>query len=274
MIVDSHHHLWSDLTRYPWLDGPGLAPIRRPFGPAELVAAGMTASVVVEGGSTDPQECYRLLELAAATPEIRGVVAWAELADPGLAGRVALLRAHPLLVGLRSHLQDVPDAHVMARAEIDTGLRTLAGTGLVFELLLRAPQLGAAAAAVARHPEVSFVLDHLGKPPIAAGELEPWASDLRALAAQPNVTAKLSGLVTEAAPDWIPADLRPYVETAVEAFGPERLMFGSDWPVCLLASTYAGVRDALDECLGPLSAPELAAIRSGTARRVYGLGGS
>jgi L-fuconolactonase len=265
VIVDAHHHLWQLGQGYTWLDDPALAPIRRTFTPAdlqaELAAAGVDRTVLVEGGRCDPAEAAVLLSYAASTPQIAGVVAWADPAAPELP-------AGDLLVGIRSQVQ-AEAADYLDRADVRAGLRRIAAAGLPFDLVIRADQLPSAARAAHALPDVRFVLDHLGKPPIRAGGRQPWAADLAALAAASNVTAKLSGLVTEA--DWPGDDLRPYVETAVDLFGPRRLMFGSDWPVCLLAASYREVKDALSEALPPLTAAERADIFGGTATRVYGL---
>ena len=265
MIVDAHHHLWRLGEGYTWLDDPALAPIRRTFTPAdlqaELAAAGVDRTVLVEGGRCDPAEAAVLLSYAASTPAIAGVVAWADPAALELPGG-------DLLVGIRSQVQ-AEDTDYLDRAAVRAGLRRIAAAGLPFDLVIRADQLPSAARAAHALPDVRLVLDHLGKPPIRAGGVQPWAADLAALAATPNVTAKLSGLVTEA--DWPGGDLRPYVQAAVDLFGPQRLMFGSDWPVCLLAASYGAVKDALDAALPPLTAAERADIFGGTATRVYRL---
>jgi L-fuconolactonase len=276
MIVDAHHHLWRPERGYHWLDEPGLEPIRRPFLPADLVAelaaAGVDRTVLVEGGRCHPDEAAEFLGYAAATPQIAGVVIWADLTDPGLERTLAGHRGE-LLVGVRSQVQGEPDPDYLDRADVRRGLAVVAAAGLVFDLVVRADQLPAAARAAAAVPEVRLVLDHLGKPRIDQGAigLARWRDPLSALADRPNVAAKLSGLVTEAGPGWSAAALRPFVGHAVDRFGPERLMFGSDWPVCLLAADYAGVRAALEAALPDLPAADRAEIFGGTAARVYGL---
>jgi L-fuconolactonase len=279
MIVDAHHHLWRPDEGYTWLDAPGLAPIRRPFGPDDLAAAvagtGVRRTVLVEGGRCHPAEAAVLLAYARATPLIAGVVAWADPTDPALADTIAGYRGLPggdSLVGIRSQVQGEADPDYLDRPEVRRGLRAVAAAGLAFDLVIRADQIPAAARAAGDLPEVRFVLDHLGKPAIRAGGFARWVGPLGDLAARPNVVAKLSGLVTEADWDaWTAADLRPYVGAAVDVFGPDRLMFGSDWPVCLLAAGYDEVRTALDEALPALSAGERAAIYGGTAQRTYAL---
>jgi L-fuconolactonase len=280
MIIDSHHHLWRPERGYTWLDAPELASIRRPFTPAELTAelaaAGVHGSVLVEGGRCHPEEAAEFLGYAADTPAILGVVAWVDLTDPGIGATLAgyrRLRGGELLVGVRSQVQGEADPDHLDRPEARRGLAEIAAAGLVFDLVIRADQLPAAARAARAVPQLRFVLDHLGKPRIDQGRagLHRWRDPLAALAARPNVTAKLSGLVTEAAPEWSPADLRPFVETAVREFGAQRLMFGSDWPVCLLRSSYPGVRRALLAALPVLTPAERAEVFAGTAVRAYGL---
>jgi L-fuconolactonase len=279
MIVDAHHHLWRTGQGYTWLDAPELAPIRRTFTPADLqlvlAESGVERTVLVEGGRCDTAEAGLLLGYAKETPQIAGVVAWADPADPALADTLAAYRALPggeLLAGVRPQIQGEAEPDYLDRPDVRRGLRTVAGTGLAFDLVIRAEQLPAAARAAHDVPELRLVLDHLAKPPIQAGERAEWAEALAELAAAPNTTAKLSGLVTEADwRKWTVADLRPYVATAVEAFGPERLMYGSDWPVCLLAASYARVKNALVEALPALSPREQMAVFGGTAARTYRL---
>jgi len=281
MIVDAHHHLWRLGEGYEWLDAPELAPIRRSFGPEDLrpvlAGAGVDRTVLVEGGRCDRDEAPVLLRYALSMPPIAGVVAWAELTDPAVSDTLAAYRELPggdRLVGVRSQVQGEADPDYLDRPEVRRGLRTVAAAGLAFDLVIRTDQLPAAARAARDLPELRFVLDHLGKPPIRQGAagLARWRDAVRALAANPNVSAKLSGLVTEADwGAWTVAQLRPFVSTAVEAFGPDRLMFGSDWPVCLLAAAYGEVKDALTAALPPLSPAAQAAVFGGTAIRVYRL---
>ncbi|GIF65574.1 amidohydrolase [Asanoa ishikariensis] len=278
MIVDAHHHLWTAGADYTWLDEPGLEPINRTFTPAdltaELSAAGVERSVLVEGGRCDTAEAAVLLGHAAATPAIAGVVAWADPAAPDLASTLAGYRALPggeFLVGIRSQVQG-EDQDYLDRSDVRAGLAVIGAAGLVFDLVVRADQLPSAARVAAALPSVRFVLDHLGKPRIKAGGFAEWSAAIALVAANPNVTAKVSGLVTEADWQlWTVDDLRPYVAEALRLFGPERLMLGSDWPVCLLAGGYGAVRSALLDALGELPATERAAILGDTATRVYRL---
>jgi L-fuconolactonase len=280
VIVDAHHHLWHVDAGYDWLDAAELAPIRRTFGPEdlrpELAAAGVAHTVLVEGGRCDAGEAALLLAHAADTPEIAGVVAWDDPAAPVFSAYRDLAGAE-CLVGLRAQVQ-AEDAGYLDRPDVRAGLRRIGAAGLVFDLVVRPDQLEAAARAAAALPDVRFVLDHLGKPRIRAGGLEPWRAAVAGLAAHPNVAAKLSGLVTEADWEhWKPQDLQPYFEQALELFGPDRLMFGSDWPVCRLAAGYGRVLAVADELVTPLTtAAERERVFAGTAVEVYRLpvGGS
>jgi len=274
MIIDAHHHLWT--ADYAWLADPALARIRRDYTVADLRAAlrgtGVERTVLVEAGRCADAETTEFLALADATPEIAGVVGWASLTDPDLTGTLVRHRAGPggrLLVGIRDQVQAEPDAH-LDRADVRAGLAAVAAAGLVNELVVRAPQLPSVARAAAALPDSTFVLDHLGKPRVAAGAagLREWRELVAPVAARPNVVAKLSGLVAEADwATWTPEDLRPFVRAAVELFGTDRLMFGSDWPVCEVAAGYAQVKDAMTAALG--GAPD--DVFAGTATRTYRL---
>jgi L-fucono-1,5-lactonase len=279
-IVDAHHHLWDLGVRdQDWITGPALAPLRRDFLLADyqpLAGQNSVGASVVVQTVTVPGETPELLALAAASDLVAGVVGWADLTAPGLTDRIAELTAGlggDKLVGLRHQVQSEPDPQWLTRPDVLRGLAAVAGAGLVYDLVITAGQLPAAAAAAAAVPDLLFVLDHLGKPGIASGSIQPWERDLRRLAALPNTACKLSGLVTEA--DWARwqvADLRPYAEVALEAFGPGRVMFGSDWPVCTLAASYGEVLGAARDLTADLSATDRAAIFAGTATRVYRLG--
>ncbi|MCU7726210.1 amidohydrolase family protein [Actinoplanes sp. KI2] len=243
MIVDAHHHLWRIDQGYSWLNATEVEPIRHTFSPAELraelTAHGVDRTVLVEGGRCDGDEARLLFGYLAETPEIAGVVAWADPCSPDLDETLLGYRALPggeRLVGIREQIQGVDDPGYLDRDDLRRGLSTIGAQGLAFDLVIRADQIAAAARLAGELPAVRFVLDHLGKPAIRTGRFRSWAADLALLAACPNVTAKLSGLVTEASWDsWTVDDLRPYVEEALRLFGADRLMFGSDWPVCTLA---------------------------------------
>ncbi|QDY08283.1 amidohydrolase [Micromonospora sp. HM134] len=275
--VDAHHHLWVRARHpQPWIDPATMAAIDADFTPADLARvthpAGVTETVLVQANSTET-ETMDLLGVAADHPLVRGVVGWLDVTTPDAADRLARLRAARgghLLVGIRYSVQDEPDPAFLDRADVRRGITAVGAAGLAFDLLVRQHQLGAAGRLARDLPEVRFVLDHLGKPALGGTDLGDWARDLRALAAPANTTAKLSGLVTEVQRSpWTPQDLRPAVEHALDAFGPDRLMFGSDWPVCLLTSGYDRWVDTLVELLDPLGDDERAAIWRHTARRVY-----
>ncbi|MDI3403909.1 amidohydrolase family protein [Streptomyces cavernicola] len=277
-VIDAHHHVWDLSVRdQDWITGPELAPIRRDFALDDLApearAAGVTGTVLVQT-VTVPEETPELLALAAARPDlVAGVVGWTDLTAPDVADELARLRQLPggeRLVGIRHQVQGEPDPEWLLRPDVHRGLSAVAAAGLAYDLVVLDHQLDACARAAAEHPQLTFVLDHLGKPPIAAGEHGPWAGRLAALAALPNTAAKLSGLVTEADwTTWTPDVLRPYVDTALDAFGPDRLMFGSDWPVCTLAASYGEVIGAARELTSRLSPGERTRLFSGTAARVY-----
>jgi L-fuconolactonase len=286
-IVDAHHHVWDPAVRaQPWLDtDEALAPLRRKFTAADLARvageAGVTATVVVQT-VTEPTETPELLALARSGPLVAAVVGWTDLTQPGVRDAVAELRAAPggeFLAGVRHPLLTEPDPDWLARREVRRGLAALAAAGLTFDLVLRPGQLASAGQAAAAIPELIFVLDHLGNvditaSPVASASPGPsastapdkaWAAAFAALAALPNTVCKLSGILGEAPVER----LRPYFDLALEAFGPRRLMFGSDWPVCTLQSSYRDVVTTVVALTASLSEPEQAAILAGTARAVY-----
>ena len=275
--IDAHHHLWDlDVRDQDWITGDAMAPIRRSFSVADLAGAaqGLDATVVVQT-VTVPEETPELLAVADSNELVAAVVGWTDLTAPSVADDLAALTEGPggrWLRGIRHQVQGEPDPRWLCRDDVRRGLRAVHGAGLVYELLTLPPQLPAAVQTVAALPEATFVLDHCSKPLIAAGTLEPWATDLRRLASYPNVTCKLSGLVTEASwSSWTVDDLRPYADVVLEAFGPDRVMFGSDWPVCLLAASYAEVVEAAEALTAGLTAAERAAVFGATAARVYRL---
>ncbi|MEU6673733.1 amidohydrolase family protein [Streptomyces sp. NPDC046925] len=278
-LVDSHHHVWDLSVRdQEWITGDALAPIRRTFSLADLLpdarAAGVAASVLVQT-VTVADETPEFLALAQESDLVAGVVGWIDLTRPEAADTLARLRQLPggrHLVGIRHQVQGEPDPQWLLRPDVRRGLAAVGAAGLAYDLVVLPHQLPACVEAARDHPGLTFVLDHAGKPPIASGTLEPWAADIRSLAALPNTVCKLSGLVTEAdRGTWTVDDLRPYADTVLEAFGPDRLMFGSDWPVCTLAATYAEVVDAARELTGSLSESERTSVFAGTATRVYRL---
>jgi len=273
--IDAHHHLWMySEAEYGWI-GEDMAGIRRDFLVPELRetlrGSGVNAAVTVQARQS-LEETRWLLDLAKDEPVMAGVVGWAPLISPQIGAIVEELAAAPKLVGLRHVLQGEPERGWMLRPEFERGLQELERRGLCYDLLILSHQLGEAIELVDRHPGLSFVLDHVAKPRIKAGELEPWSRDLRELARRPNVTCKISGMVTEAdLQRWTEAQLSPYIETCLEAFGPGRLMFGSDWPVCEAACSHARWVQVLERQTSALSANERAAFWGGTATRIYGL---
>ena len=273
MRIDAHHHLWHHRPEeFAWIDEASSA-IRRDFLLADLAAemqeAGVDGAISVQARPSLAETRF-LLEMAAASNSIVGVVGWAPLADEGLPALLDTLRGEPKLVGLREVTQ-VEAPGYLDQPEVNRGLALLTARGLSYDLLLRADQLPEATRFVDHHPMQRFVLDHAAKPPIARGELEPWCSDLRELAKRENVWCKMSGLVTEANwQTWTPETLRPYLDACVEAFGPRRLMAGSDWPVCLLATTYRNWWDVLDTYFSAWSSAEREDLFADNALRAYG----
>jgi L-fuconolactonase len=276
--VDAHHHFWDPAkAEYPWLTG-ALAPIRRAFGPADLepllVESRIELTVLVQTRSS-VDETRDFLAAAVEHPFIAGVVGWVDLTAPSVADDLAAMRAAPggdRLVAIRHQVHDEPDAEWLARSDVRRGLRAVRSAGLAYDLLVRPRELPAAVDVAAALPDLRFVLDHAAKPPVASHDVEPWAGQLARLARLPNATCKLSGLVTEADwTSWTATDLRPYVEIVLERFGAERVMFGSDWPVCLLAASYARVVATAKELTSELTATERARVFGATAIETYRL---
>ena len=273
VLIDSHQHFWRySPAEYDWID-ESMAAIRRDFLPEDLKremdASGFHASVVVQVRQT-LEETRWLLELARAHPFVAGVVGWVNLQSPTIEEDLAQV-SDPLLVGFRHIVQAEPD-DFMARPEFQRGIAALTARDLPYDVLVYARQIAAADALVSRHPNQRFLLDHLGKPDIRGGHYGDWRRDFDRLAARPNVWCKLSGLVTEAHwLRWTPGQLRPYLDHALEAFGPGRLMVGSDWPVCTLAATYGETMAVVIDALNEYSADERAQVLSGTARAFWNL---
>jgi L-fuconolactonase len=273
MVVDSHVHFWDPhARRHAWLDGhPSL---ERRFGPEDYDPGHheVDAMIFVQADCRADEalnEARWVADLAALDPRVSGIVAYAPIhLGAGAAIPVAAVAALPGTVGVRRLLQDESPSFLSDR-RLAEGVRLLADHGLSFDLCVRHHQLRAVSALVAACPEVTFVLDHLGKPPVGAGRFDRWRDDLESLAAHGHVRCKLSGLATEAPVDWRPADLRPYVEAALDLFGPYRCMVGSDWPVCTVATTAEAWFDVLLETLAPLAPPERDAVLYGTACSTY-----
>jgi len=278
--IDAHHHLWRySAAEYDWID-EDMSALRRDFLPSDLKAAmtsaGIDGTIAIQARQS-LDETRWLLDLADATDAICGVVGWAPIAGEEFPGVMEEFDGRAKLKGLRHVIQDERDQHYILREDFNSGIRTMVDSGLVYEILIYERHLEDAIHFVDEHPQQPFVLDHIAKPLIAAGKLEPWASRMSELGRRPNVCCKLSGMVTEA--DWHAdpasasslATLKPYLDVAVEAFGPARLMVGSDWPMCLLASGYAQWFDLLRTYFAGFSESERAAIFGGTAIQVYGL---
>ncbi|WP_395358516.1 amidohydrolase family protein [Streptomyces sp. YH02] len=280
LVVDAHHHLWDLSVRdQDWITGPALAPLRRTFTEgdlrAETAAAGVTATVLVQT-VTVADETPEMLATARDSDLIAGVVGWTDLTAPDVADTLGALLALPGgedLVGIRHQVQSEPDPAWLLRPDVRRGLTAVAGAGLAYDLVILPHQLPAATRVARELPGLTFVLDHAAKPPVASGDLEPWAARLRAFAALPNTVGKLSGLHTEADwHSWTVRDLRPYAGVLLDAFGPSRLMFGSDWPVCTLAAPYGRTLATARELTAALSPGERAAVFGSTAVETYRLG--
>jgi len=274
--VDAHQHFWRyDPLELAWIDD-SLAMLRRDFLPEDLAphlqADGIDACVAVQARSTAAETEF-LLELAERHPFVSAVVGWVDLRSPAIEVELDRLRAHAKLAGFRHIAQAEPDDRFLVSPEFMRGIGALAKRAFTYDLLVVPRQLPAALELARAFPAQRFVLDHIAKPEIRSGALEPWATRVRALARLPNVHCKLSGLVTEA--DWArftAADFTPYLELILEAFGPSRLMFGSDWPVCLVAASYSRGAALVRDFIARLSAREQTAILGGNAAAFYGIG--
>jgi L-fuconolactonase len=276
-VVDAHHHVWDLAVRdQPWT--AGLAPLRRSFSLDDLrpglKRGGVTSTVVVQT-VTVAQETPELLALAAAEPLVAGVVGWTPLDAPDIGDRLAELRSLPgghYLAGIRHQVQAEPDPWWLSRPEVRRGLAAVGAAGLAYDLLVTAEQLPAAIQAARALPEVRFVLDHAGNPPVDPVAGEAWRRDIGELSRAGNVTVKLSGLVTRAYPEHVPASvLASWARVLLERFGPDRIMFGSDWPVCTLSAPYGQVLALARDAIAGLSPAERGSVLGGTAVRVYRL---
>lgn len=274
MRVDAHHHLWHySPEEYGWIDD-SMQPLRRDFLPADIAAvcasANVAATVAVQARQTI-EETMWLLELASAHPLIQGVVGWADIAAPNFSATLEALSENSLLKGFRHVVQAERDGFLDGDA-FNRGIRLLQPEKLVYDMLIFARQLPEAIRFIDRHPGQIFVLDHIAKPSIAAGEIDTWRAGIRELALRPNVSCKLSGMVTEADwRTWTSTSLQPYFDTVLEAFGPSRLMAGSDWPVLNVASSYAQWWQIIESWLAPLSHDERMQVEGLTAARMYDL---
>ena len=276
ITIDSHHHLWQyNEAEYPWISD-AMGVLRRDYLPDDLKAnldkAGVHGTVVVQARQTLEETAW-LLELAGRSRFIHGVVGWVPLVAPDVSETLAQHALNPKLRAVRHVLHDEPNDAYMLRDDFNRGIAGLKGLGLVYDILIFARHLENTITLVDRHPGQPFVVDHIAKPTITARAFDAvWAEQIRALARRPHVSCKLSGVVTEVRdPEWTLDLIRPYYETVLDAFGPERLMFGTDWPVCLLRCDYSQWVAAVRELIASLSATEQAHVMGLTAARVYGL---
>jgi L-fuconolactonase len=277
MMIDAHQHFWQldQPFDYGWLQEPQHRKICRDFLPQDLrpllKKSGVSRSIFVQT-QHDPAENLWALQLADSNDFLAGVVGWVDLASAAVEQQLLEFREHPLAVGIRHITQDEPDDDFIIGKDVLRGLKVLQKHEVPFDLLFYDRHLKHATTVARELPELPMVIDHLSKPRIRDGAIEQWTREIRAAAEYPNLYCKLSGMVTEADWDnWTAADLRPYVETALEAFGAERCMYGSDWPVCELAADYGQVRQALVDCLGSLTPTEERRIFGETAVEFYKL---
>jgi L-fuconolactonase len=274
-ILDAHHHLWRYTPEdYGWISSE-MAALQRDFLVSDLEqetrAAGVSGSIVVQA-TQSLDETRWLLELADASALIRGVVGWAPISSPEITLVLAELSGWAKLKGLRHVIQDEPDENFILREDFNAGIDALEGTGLVYDMLIREQHLPQAAAFVRRHPRQVFVLDHLAKPKIREKIMQPWRDNLARLAENGNVYCKLSGMVTEANwASWSSDDLYPYLDEALRVFGAERLMAGSDWPVCLVAASYEQWWKTIKAWTSSLTVEHQRQVLGATACRVYHL---
>jgi L-fuconolactonase len=275
MKIDAHQHFWNyDPKEYPWITD-ALRKIRQDFLPTdlqrELAQVNLDGSVAVQARQT-VEETRWLLNLADQNPAIKGVVGWIDLRSDQASEQLAEFARHPRFLGVRHVVQDEPDDRFLLRPDFQRGLEKLKGFKLTYDLLIYPKQLPAAIELVRRFPEQPFVLDHIAKPFIKAGTLSPWNTHIQELAQSKNVFCKVSGLVTEADWDqWKPSDFRPYLDVVFAAFGEDRLMFGSDWPVCLLAGSYGQVIGIVQNYLEQFSSETWRKVLGDNAVKFYRL---
>jgi L-fuconolactonase len=274
--LDAHQHFWQyDPAQYPWMSEP-MTALRRDHLPGELqpllAAAGFDGAIAVQARQSLEETAW-LLQLSEAHDFIKGIVGWVDLRSPQLRQQLERYAKHPRLVGVRHVLQDEPDDQFMLRPDFRRGLGQLREFGLTYDLLLFPRHVPAAVKLVTEFPEQPFVLDHLAKPDIRHQQISPWCEDIKALAQRPNVSCKLSGMVTEADwKKWRPSDFRPYLDVVLEYFGSDRLMIGSDWPVCTVAADYSSTMKVVTDWVEQLPPPAREAILGRNCARFYGVG--
>ncbi|GAK72966.1 putative amidohydrolase [Agrobacterium rubi TR3 = NBRC 13261] len=276
-MLDSHQHFWTtSRTDYGWLT-PELGSIYRDFMPddlrREMRRAGVTRTILVQAAETEAETDF-LLDIAAKTDFVAGVVGWLDLDSDDFESRLTNYRANPLFVGVRPMLQGLPDDDFILRPRVLKSLKAIEAAGVPFDILTFTRHLPHVLRALEHVPPLKAVVDHISKPEIATGQFEPWASHMRDIAAFPNVSCKISGMVTEASPDWQLEDFRRYVDHVASVFGADRLMFGSDWPVCLLAASYSEVCNLARMLLSDhFDSEQLTRIFETNAAAFYGVGG-
>jgi L-fuconolactonase len=279
VVIDAHHHLWQrSRGDYEWLDSrtnPGLAPIERDYlleDYQRLAAAnGIAGSVLVQAAQTSAETRWLLAQAHASNGLVLGVVGWIDMGAGDAPDVLSALAQDPLLRSIRPMLQDIPDVDWVLQPRLAAAFRALLELGLSFEVLIRPPHLRSSLTLLTRYPDLRAIIDHCAKPDIAGGMWRSWADGMRRIALETRAYCKLSGLVTEARPDWKIDDLRPYVEHVVECFGPQRVIWGSDWPVMTLNSDYARWLDAAKQLIAPLSPSDQSGIMGGNAMRFYRL---
>jgi L-fuconolactonase len=275
MVIDAHQHFWRfNPVRDAWID-EDMSAIRRDFLPGDLApvldANRVDATIAVQADQSEAETEF-LLGLAEGNPRIAGVVGWVDLRAANVEKRLEHFSHFKKLRGVRHIAQAEADDRFLARPEFVRGAGHLKSFGLTYDILIFPRQLPAAIELVQKLPEQKFVVDHIAKPEIAAKKIEPWAKLMREIAEHPNVYCKLSGMVTEADwKNWKTADFEPYLDVVFGAFGPERLMFGSDWPVCLVAATYAQVKNIVESYVDRHAAAAKSAIFGENVKRFYGV---
>jgi len=279
LVVDAHHHFWDpDKGDYPWMAGPEMQTIRRSFWAEDLrplLSANRVDKTIIVQTWSSLEETRNFLHIAGTTDFVAGVVGWVDMTDPELESTLNELKQGPYgryLIGVRHQVHDEADPNWLLRDDVQRGLVTVSRANLVYDLLTRPRELPAALKTVQRYPELRFVIDHISKPEIAKGEIENWRQLMKPFASQSSVWCKVSGMVTEADwKNWTSADLAPYIDTVLEIFGENRLIFGSDWPVSLLAAPYSRVKTALEQNIQSLSADARDSIMGGNAIEAYQL---
>jgi L-fuconolactonase len=273
MRIDAHQHFWEyQAEEYPWITEE-LGVLRRSFLPGdlvpELINSGLDGSIAVQARQS-LEESRWLLSLAEKNSHILGVVGWVDLCSDQVDVQLSEFSDHPQFVGVRHVVQDEPDDAFMLRSDFLNGIDKLKNHGLTYDILIFPKQIKAALKLVERFPEQAFVIDHIAKPSIKDGSLQPWQNLMKEFSKFPNVSCKISGMITEA--DWVNwklEDMRPYLETVMETFSPNRLMYGSDWPVCLLAGEYSRVFDLAKHYVNQLSFQDQEMIFGGAAAQFY-----